>query len=278
MGIEVSGPVAQRSNADSVELIDHFMGLEPEQFFELARKVMIAIPHRLTEGVHPSFVKNAGYWALSAAPFATAADEFQGFIELTRSGICRVFLKYCDDHPQCEYLVMIDNDEAVPPQAPFQLAQWGKDIVTGVVCSFSTTKGGVFACFTANDPFGIARFPTVMRTKTLPASGLREIETCGTGLICIHKRVIEAMFEEGRGPFEIPEETRRHCVMTGTLKLGEDMAFCERAKSMGYKIWVDFAVRAKHYKLMEIDWPSSSVSTDVRASEWSVAPDDYLHE
>lgn len=278
MGVEIVGNVSYRDNADSVSLTDRFMGLEPEQFYALSRKVLVAVPHRLTEGVHPSFVKNAGFWALSATPFATAADEFQGFIELTRSGICRIFLKYCDDHPDCEYLVMIDNDEAVHPHAPYQLAQWEKDIVSGVVCSYSSTKGGVFACFTAKDEFGIARFPTVNKTKKLPASGLMPVETCGTGLICIHKRVLEAMFAEGRGPFEIPEETRRHCVLTGTLKQGEDIAFCERAKSMGFDIYVDFACRAKHYKLMEIDWPEKMRDSEMKTSEWRVAPDDYIHE
>lgn len=277
MSMQVQTPDAHRTTAESVDVFQPFMGLSPDEFRELACKILIGVPHRPSEGINKGLFKNAGVWALLGTPVANISDEFEGFIELTRAGMVRAFLDYCADHPECEYFVMIDNDESVDWDAPYRLAQWGKDIVSGIVCSFSLKKGGVFACVTAKDKNGIARFPTVKRTKLLPSSGLKPIESAGTGLLCVHKRVFEKMLEEDDPPFMIPEDVRLHCCATGTLKLGEDMAFSQRAKQHGFEMFVDFSVRAVHYKTLEISWPQEFIKSDIDVRDWQVSDGDYIH-
>jgi hypothetical protein len=277
MSMEVVGPPAYRSSAESVQLFDPFMGLQPDEFKKLAESILVVLPHRPSEGVNKGLYQAGQIWSIIGMRSATVADEFTGFVEITRAGIVRTFLQYCADHPEVEYCVMIDNDESVDWDAPLRLAQWGKDVVSGIVCSHSEKKGGVFACVTVKDRHGIARFPTAKRTLKLPAKGLREIESAGTGLLCVHKRVLQAMVDADDAPFMIPEDVRKHCCSTGVLKLGEDMAFSERCKKYGFKMYVDFSVHAKHYKTVEISWPKQAIDSGVDAKTWEVSPDDYVH-
>jgi hypothetical protein len=276
--MEVSGELAHRSSGESVKLFQPFMGMDPDEFRDLAKKILIVIPHRPSEGINKGFFVNAGVWAMLGTPYSHVSDEFEGFVEFTRGGIVRTFLNYCADHPEVEYLFMADNDEKIDWDAPYRLAQWGKDVVSGVVCSFSAAKGGVFACVVVKDRYGIGRFPSIGRTKKMPASGLREIEASGAGLICIHKRVLKAMIDKDDPPFEIPFDIRRQCCATGVLKLGEDLAFSERCRKYGFKMYVDFSVRAIHYKTMEISWPEKSFDHSLPADKWEVSDADYVHE
>jgi len=278
MEMVVQGRIAERTGADTTNLFEPFLGLEPEKFRELASSVLVMIPHRPSEGISAALYRNAGYWAMNGTEIATVSDQFDGFIEMTRNGMVRTFLRYVKDKPHVKYCVMIDSDESVMFDAPYRLAQWGKDIVSGIVCSLSHNKGGVFACITAQDRHGKARFPSVQKTGKLPASGLREISSAGTGLLCVHKRVFEKMMDADDPPFSIPEEVRKECMRTGTLRLGEDMAFSERAKEHGFKIYVDFSVRAIHYKQVAIEWPSKNIDPTLDARKWTVSEEDYVHE
>ena len=276
MEMAVQGQPAYRSQADSVRLFQPFLGLEPDEFKKLAQKILIVIPHR-GEGINKQLFRNSGIWAILGTPVADVTDGFGGFIELTRAGIVRTFLSYCNDRPAIEYCVMIDNDEAVEWDAPYRLAQWGKQVVSGIVCSFSEKKGGIFACVTIKDENGVARFPTVKRTQKLPSQGLRQIESAGTGLLCVHKSVFKEMLDADENPFMIPEEIRKHCCATGNLKLGEDMAFSERCKNRGIPMYVDFSVHAEHFKTLSVSWPKELLDPSVDPRTWHVATNDYVH-
>ena len=72
-----------------------------------------------------------------------------------------------------------------------------------------------------------------------PTSGLHEIASTGQGCVLIHRRVIEAVWAtlpEGDNPFDImalPEVGGDH------RKFGSDMGFFLRARSLGYRLWLD---------------------------------------
>jgi hypothetical protein len=66
-------------------------------------------------------------------------------------------------------------------------------------------------------------------------------------------------------------------MQTGTLKLSEDLAFSQRCREYGFKQYVDFSVRAKHYKTLEITWPEECIDYSQDAKSWQVADDDYVH-
>ena len=275
MSFTVVGPMAHEvQSADRIELVQPFLGMSEEEFRKLATSVMALVIHRTYEGINGKTTDAMGLWAKCDTPVARLEDPFSGFIEVTRAGMARTFLQYVKDRPQVEYLCMMDSDEAVPWDAPYKLAQWGKDIVSGVVCSNSERKGGIFACFTVKDKYGISRFPSVTNTKFMPTKGLIEAEHAGTGLLCVHKRVFEAIAASGDYPFFIPEEVRRHSAATGSLKLGEDMAFSEQARRLGFKTYVDLSVRAPHYKVQAIQWFPKYLDDSLDCRDWQVSTED----
>jgi len=252
------------------------MGMSEEEFMGLVDSTMIMIPHRMSDGINAGLSQAMGGWARLGGTVATVVDEFGGFIEITRSNMVRTFMEYCASHPNVDKLVMVDNDENIPWDAPFRLAAWDLPVVSGVVCSYNENRG-VFACFTMKDEFGIARFPSFNFTKVMPGKGLVQAHSVGTGLICIKKVVFERMYDSGVNPFYIPEATRIHAAQTGMLAWGEDIAFSRQCEELGFDRHVDLSVQAVHYKIMPIAWPKGAIDYGVDAAEWKVSPKDYRH-
>lgn len=65
-------------------------------------------------------------------------------------------------------------------------------------------------------------------------NGIFEIEACGFGCVLMTTEVIKAVFNK----FET-------CFLP-TAELGEDLAFCERARQCGFTLWADAGVRLGH--------------------------------
>jgi hypothetical protein len=267
----IYGPEATPQN-------DTVVGLPQDEFIALAQSILIVLPHRGSEGLHPGLSMNIGPWSMVGTSVQPVEDQFGGFIELTRGGIARRFLDICAENPKIDKLVMIDSDENMHWDAPYKLAMWDQPVVSGVVCSW-TPRRGIFACFTMKDKYGVPRFPSVRYTKTLPARGLLKVWNTGTGMICIKKGVLESIFESGDVPFYVPEAMRRAAVPSGVLKHGEDMAFSQQCERLGFDRFVDLSVHAVHFKVTPICWPQTDecVSDALSAADFQVDVKDYLH-
>lgn len=276
MRAKIQGPEPESVTADKVEVARPLFGMDEAEFARLANSICVAIPHRKDEGLNPELAVNIGYWARMGTAVMTIPDEFGGFIEFTRAGIVRTFMEYTVDRPDVEYLVMIDNDESMDWEAPLRLAQWGKEIVSGVVPNASP-KRGVYACFMVKDEFGVARFPSLKKSGKLPARGLIEAHSVGTGLLCVHRRVFETLRENKVQPFRLDESDREHCFSTGTMRMGEDTMFSRQCRDAGFKLWVDLSVRATHFKNAGIIWPPEGLDHEIDPREWKVSPLDYSH-
>lgn len=274
--MKVIGPSAGQTSAAQTLTVEPIHGMAEEEFAALTQSVMIAIPHRPSEGLNANLAQCIGFWSRYGTPVATIEDQFGGFIELTRAGIVKAFLDYCRDRPNVDKLVMIDSDENVPWDAPYKLAAWDKPVVSGVVCT-TNPRRGVFACFTVKDQYGVARFPSVNFSKSLPARGLLEVNSVGTGLVCIKRVVFETIRESGETPFIIPEEVRRQSIESGTLKWGEDISFCRQCEKHGFGRFVDLSVHAEHYKTLAIRWPKNAIDFESDAADWRVDSRDYVH-
>lgn len=72
---------------------------------------------------------------------------------------------------------------------------------------------------------------------------LVEVDACGTGGMLIRRRVLEVL---GSPWFDVGH--------IGTGALGEDIAFCEKAKAHGFGVFVDTTTPAGHITPVEI-WP-----------------------
>ena len=265
---------ANDEEAQDVNTVVPLPGLTHEQFAALAESVLVVIPHRANEGISAGICTHFGMWGRIGLRVATVKDPHGGFIEVTRAGVVDLFLKFAYQTPAIRFLVMIDNDENIAWDAPLRLAQHNLPIVSGIVCGYNPERG-IFACFTAKDENGIARFPSFKDTKYIPAEGVIEVEQVGTGLVCIRRDVLETMREMGEHPFFIPEDSRIKSMEEGQLKKSEDICFSERAAKYGFKRYVDFSIHATHKKTIPIGWPDDCIQDDLDAIEWKPSVFDY---
>jgi hypothetical protein len=264
------------SSAERREVRDLPLGLSMDEFFELSQSIVIMIPHRPTEGIPPTLANSLYWWGVYSTSVMLIPDQFGGFIEHVRGGMAEEFLKHCADFPKKKYAVMIDADQGVAHDAPYRLAFWDKPLVSGVVCSYNERRG-VWGNFTMKDKSGVARFPSHAFTKKMPSRGLIEVESCGTGLLCVRKDVLERLKEEGERPFMIPQDIREQSYDVGTMKYGEDIAFSRQVRKYGFDIHVDLSVHADHYKTMAVTWPKFAIDHELDPADWEVAVEDYHH-
>jgi hypothetical protein len=250
------------------------MGMEEEQFAKLAQSVFIMIPTRGT--IASDLALMFGHWARFGTTITAVKDQQAGFIELVRANMCDLFRRVRHDRPELKFLVMIDDDEAVPWDAPYRLAAWNEPIVSGLICSHEDHRG-IFANIFVEDEYKIARMPSFNRTQKIPGRGLKECASVGTGLICIRHDVIDGIIEAGGKPFMLSEKDRDACFDTGVLKMGEDTTFCAQAKKLGFQTYVDFGVRGKHFKTIAVQWPQSHVDYSLDVRDWKVDSKDYFH-
>lgn len=269
IGPDVPSTTAERQIAGPV------LGLTEEEMGALASTILLCVPHRVS-GVTGNLFLNAGFWGRMGLAYGGIEDRFGGFVEVTRAGIVRHFLEYAKDRPSIDKLVMIDADQAVEWDAAVRLASWDLPVVSGIVCNYSDAKGP-YACVAFKDRYGVARFPSYKHTKRLPARGLKEAHNVGTGLICIKKNVLETILNDGDYPFRISEKVRDTCFETGTLKEGEDTAFCRQCERHGFRRYVDFSVRAIHYKTLGIQWPQDGLDYELSPDDWTVDDKDFYH-
>lgn len=118
---------------------------------------------------------------------------------------------------KCEYVLFLDSDMEVPPDAIYQLLSHEKDIV-GI--NFVTRQG-------IQSP---TSFQSNYNLLDKRSKGLVEVEKCGFGMVLIHLDV----FKDVKAPwfnFDFMLEE-------GYFK-SETYYFCDKAREQGYKIFID---------------------------------------
>ena len=134
----------------------------------------------------------------------------------------------------CDYLMMIDDD-IVPPANILNLADFNVDIITPLM--FVKQKGMLIPLFLTRNKDGIYD-----AADYLNKVGLQEVDATGTGCIIIKREVLENI----KHPFEnVYDED-------GIKTLGNDFYFCQRAKKLGYKIWVHLDYVASHHSVQDL--------------------------
>ena len=273
--VVIMGPNPEKCvSAESVKVGRHPSQLYDEELHELKQSILIMIPHRPGLAFTKGMLETAGMWGNQGMRWGTLQDPQGGFVEVTRGKMVRNFLEYANDNPEVKYLVMIDADEEVEWDAPLKLAAHGLPIVSGIVCGISTQRG-IFACFMSEDESGIKRFSSIRDTQKLPATGIKKIPRCGTGLLCVRRDVLEVMLDSSENPFQVPNDAHEEGVREGNVIMSEDMAFCQRAERFGFDIYVDFSVHARHHKGMMVSWPQERIDEKISADDWKPSKFDY---
>lgn len=142
-------------------------------------------------------------------------------IAYNRNNIVKQFLK-----TDCDFLLMIDHDN-VPCRNPLDLVLLDKDIIGCPYLQVKNNETGWMALKKLKDGYNQVKIK----------GDLQEVDAVGTGVILIARRVLEKV--------KIPFERKWK---GGFPLLGLDFYFCEKAKKLGFKIWVHWKYLASHYK------------------------------
>lgn len=83
-----------------------------------------------------------------------------------------------------------------------------------------------------------------------PKDTVVEVDVTGAACLLIHRTVLESMREvfSYNYPFEWFQDTK-----IGTAEVGEDVAFCVRARQLGFKVYVHTGIKIGHLKPIIVD-------------------------
>jgi hypothetical protein len=140
----------------------------------------------------------------------------------------------------CEYLMFIDNDILFQPEDITRLRAYGRDIVGGVYLKKKLPYSAVANRNIATDD----------------VTGLLEMAEIGTGFMMISRRAFERIIEEFGTELQYKAENDetvgayydffRVGVNSEGRYLSEDYFFCELARKVGIKVWLDSGILVKH--------------------------------
>jgi hypothetical protein len=134
---------------------------------------------------------------------------------------------------KASHLLMIDSD-IVPHSTPLDLVRHNKDVV-GYPCP-QWRQGDIYWVAVDKTAEGYKPIPPERR------NGIRQVDAIGTGCIMIKRKVLETL----TAPFI---DTLND---DGTLQLGEDFSFCEKATEAGFEIWCDWRAPCSHFKSIDL--------------------------
>jgi len=150
-------------------------------------------------------------------------------IEHNRNTIVKRFLE-----SDADYLLQIDSDN-VPPRNPLELVEYNKDIISCPVWVFHGKI--VLNIYKWN---GENYIPIDYQIEK--ESGLIEVDATGTGILLCSRNALERL----ERPFERIYDDK------GLAIQGLDLAFSEKAKKAGFKIYSHLDYMSKHYKTIDL--------------------------
>lgn len=148
-------------------------------------------------------------------------------------------------HGELSYdkLMWIDSDIMFEPEDVIKLYKSDKDVISGC---YLLANGEVTA------------YPKMLKPgytfdDIQNMSGVVEIEGAGFGFICISKGIFEQMSRPWFQQVMMEKQDESGEWFRFPL-MGEDLSWCERARRLGYKIWLDTDVKVTHHKTVKLTW------------------------
>ena len=143
-----------------------------------------------------------------------------------------------------DYLLMLDDDNPCRPDTITKLLEHKKDIVGALIPRRTPPHVPCIFKYDKNYKNGLG-FKPYERHEI--QKGLMEVDAIGMGCTLINVEAGKAIYDRFlESPFGLINEEYIDNGKTKLINIGEDIAFCRRAKKMGYKIFCDTEVRAGH--------------------------------
>ena len=155
-----------------------------------------------------------------------------------RDRICQRVIK-----EDFDYVLFIDSDETFEPDIAKRLIAHGTDIITGVYVDKHENHKPLLFSILSPENEDCAAF--AKRSGMDLSQPLIEVAGCGAGALLISNHALRVM------------KIHTHDWFKPFKGLGEDVSFCHRATSVGFKIMCDTTVRLGHLKTIEYtfdDW------------------------
>jgi len=165
-----------------------------------------------------------------------------------RNRIVRNFLK-----SDAEWLMNIDSDVS-PPLDILDILKNGKKIIAPINFVWKSWGLAPLISMKAKDRGYIVTDPD----KANSPDRLVEVDGTGTTCLFVHREVIEKM----KSPWFLFGYDEK-----GAINLGEDYYFCQRAKELGYGIWIDKKYQTNHFKSTSLKSVNEYLIKEVRLSE-----------
>lgn len=183
------------------------------------KKIMIAVP--CMDMVSARFAQSLA--TLNKVDYCVIAFQLSSLIYDSRNQLAAKAIEF-----ECDYIMWFDSDMVFAPDTLQKLIADDKDIITGLYFRRSAPFTPViFERLDIED--GEVKFKNY---DDYPKDELFEIAGCGFGCVLMKTDVL----------FDIPDGQW----FTPSIGLGEDCAFCIRAREKGYKIWCDPSVKLAH--------------------------------
>lgn len=199
--------------------------------------ITIGTPHNgdITPEFFMSMLTLQGHM-LCTSKYNIRIDLREGcYVHQSRNKIFRM----CQD----DYLMFIDSDMAFPADGLQKLIELDKDIVGGL---YFNRKDALPLAFNDN---GKGRYRAIDEIPDKPF----QCDAIATGFMLIKQKVIEGFYKaiNDKKLKQLPFDFIRY--EEDGFELGEDMAFCNRAKKLGFEIWCDPTINIVHIGKKYID-------------------------
>lgn len=149
-------------------------------------------------------------------------------------------------------LLFIDSDINFEPDDIFRLLAWGADPKKGIVAGVPRTRS-------ENKVYIVDLDYDENRELTMNGMGLVRGKRVATAFMLIRREVFEQMIEanptweykDNRSDRMLP------CLFDFKLTeegyMGEDFLFCDRARELGFEVWIDPSIKLGHMGVQEYE-------------------------
>lgn len=210
----------------------------------MGKKVLIGIPS--ASGLMPIAMVQSLLQLKKSIPCAFICVERQR-TDKARNAIAMEALE-----KDFDYLLFVDDDNPIPPETLELFLEDDKDIVVAPILGRNPTAEGKFplCAFYERKEQGVRLYHPIEDFKD--EGPLHKIDAGGTGCMLIKKEVLEKLFKKFKNEIFAFTETifDKKVNIDGKeyekRTMSEDVEFCERARDMGFEVWLDERIRPLH--------------------------------
>lgn len=218
-----------------------------------------------------------GRWELFSELFKAAASPLLGgvfrrtggpYLDQNRNLVLEAWI---ESKSTADVLIFVDSDVVPDLDSLIRLAascQPERPVVAGVYHSILPNSEGVLDNLPviydwSHDHHGHMRLMPVDPAYVElcdpdDPDRFRIVDAAGTGLLAIHRRIVNDMADIYGAPMPwFDEHNVRPPDNSPPVRMGEDFAFCLRVRDMGHRVYVDRSVHADHFKTTRITRPSN---------------------